>query len=476
MARTKILATMGPSIDSVAIIEELIDTGVNAFRINFSHANATVHSKSIDKIRQAAKNKGVHIGVLADLQGPKIRVGKFINGSVTLKEGSNFEFSTTLANDQGNQDCVAVEYEDLIKDCQVGNTLLLDDGLIQLEVTDKSATSLFCRVIMGGELKNNKGINLKGGGLSADALTEKDIADIADIAKLDVDFVAISFVRTAQCVRNAKKILKQHNCNPLIVSKIERVEAVEDKNLSEIIDESDLIMIARGDLAVEIGDAELLGIQKSIVRLCLRKNRIVIVATQMMESMIENPMPTRAEVMDVANAVIDGTDAVMLSAESAVGQYPVKTVEAMHRVIEGAEKTSLAIEHQGFLDNTVKNTDEVIALSAMHAVNHLERVSAVICMTSSGNTPKLLSRFNSNFPIYAFSRVIKSLRSMSLTRNVYPYDGSQLPKNDRQSFNDVINVLKQEGKIKKNDYVIFTFGEVVGKIGGTNSILINQVE
>ena len=475
MTRTKILATMGPAIDDVDILEQIFKLGVNAIRLNFSHGSAEQHKKSAERIRIAEARVGKIIGILADLQGPKIRIAQFEQGSIQLQRGDDFELSCTHPTGEGNQNVVAVDYSDLITDCHKGDSLLLDDGLIEMQVRSKSKTSLFCKVLMGGELKNRKGINLRGGGLSAPSLTAKDIKDMDTIAEIDADFVAVSFVRGPDCVSTARKFLQQRGCEALIVSKIERVEAVQPKNLDAIVAESDLVMIARGDLAVEVGDAELVGIQKNLIKKCLRMKRNVIVATQMMESMIHNPQPTRAEVMDVANAVIDGTDAVMLSAESAVGKYPIETVTAMHRVIEGAEKNPLSVENNVF-EARVEHTNEVIALSAMYALNHLENVAAVVCMTSSGNTPRLLSRFNSHFPIYSFSRLSKSLRKMTLTRNVYPYDASSMQGNDRDSLSVVIELLKKADKIKVGDNVIFTFGDVVGKVGGTNCIQICKVE
>jgi len=475
MTRTKILATLGPASNSVAMLTQLFKAGVDVVRLNFSHGSAEQHIQAAQNVRVAEARVGKSIGILADLQGPKIRVAQFVNGQITLKKDAKFELSGTHPEKEGNDNVVAVEYPDLIKDCQVGNVLLLDDGLIKLTIDRKSKTSLFCTVEIGGVLKNNKGINLSGGGLSAPALTEKDIADLHTIAKIDADFVALSFVKSPDCIQTARKLLAKHKSNAHIVSKIERVEAVEPQNLEQIVKASDVIMIARGDLAVEVGDAALLGIQKNLIKTCLQMHRSVIVATQMMESMINNPVPTRAEVMDVANAVIDGTDAVMLSAESAVGKYPVETVAAMRRIIRGAEKNPLSQSHSDLFKVSVSRIDEVIALAAMFTVSHHKNIAAVICLTSSGNTPTLLSRFNSVIPIYAFSRNHESLRRMTMVRNVYPFDASNFHGEDSICLDIAIEHLMRDKKLSKGEFIIKIFGNEAGKIGGTNSIQISKI-
>src|ERR671912_1230991 len=332
--RTKIVATLGPASSDPKTLSRMIEAGLDVVRMNFSHGTAAEHKKRVDLIRQLARKAGRAVGVLVDLQGPKIRIGKFEEGRITLQGGEAFVLDAS--RDMGDQGGVGLDYKDLPQDVHKGDTLLLDDGRIVLAVKGVKGSRITTGVSQGGVLSNNKGINRLGGGLTAPALTEKDMRDIVTAAELKADFLGISFPRSGEDIRWARELMRKAGGNSLIVAKIERAEAIEA--LEEILDASDAIMVARGDLAVEVGDAVVPALQKRMIKLAREKNRAVITATQMMESMITNPIPTRAEVSDVANAVLDGTDAVMLSAETATGQFPVETVAAMARVCVEAEK------------------------------------------------------------------------------------------------------------------------------------------
>ena len=474
MNRTKIVATMGPATESAKMIEKMLRAGVNVFRLNFSHASET-HIERAKKIRTVADKLGFNVAILADLQGPKIRIAKFTEGAVTLENGSTFILDMLYDRNAGTSERVGIDYPDLVKDCKVGDLLLLDDGLIKVKVIDSDDSTLTCSVINGGVLKNNKGINLQGGGLSAPALTDKDKADIKIVSEIQADFVAVSFVREANDIVLTRQLLKAAGCTAHIVAKIERTEAINDAdNLDAIIRASDVLMVARGDLGVEVGDAELVGIQKMLIRRSRELNKVVITATQMMESMISNPIPTRAEVMDVANAVLDGTDAVMLSAETAVGKYPVETVEAMGRIIAGAEKHPNTRQIKERLEIHVDKVDESIALSAMFTANRLHNVRAIICLTSSGNTPLLMSRINSQHTIFAFSSSLPAQRRMALYRNV---QSLQLAANsDNQlRYQQAVVELKKRQLVNTNDYVIVTYGDISGTVGGSNNMKILKV-
>lgn len=334
--RTKIVATLGPATDAKDVLDEMIQAGMDVVRVNFSHGTHEDHIKRAENVRNRARAHGHQVGVLADLQGPKIRIERFKEGMINLEENDNFIFDTALDADAGTWERVGVTYKNLHEDVSRGDTLLLDDGLLVLWVEEVQGTEVRCRVVVGGRLTNNKGINRLGGGLSAAALTDKDREDIRVAAAMGADYVAISFPRCADDIHEARELLRAAGGHGCIVAKIERAEALDA--LEEIIEAADAVMIARGDLGVEIGDAELPAVQKRIIRVARAHDRVVITATQMMQSMIENPIPTRAEVFDVANAVIDGTDAVMLSAETAAGRYPAKVIEAMDRICAGAER------------------------------------------------------------------------------------------------------------------------------------------
>ena len=415
LRRTKIVATLGPATDDPKVLDELISAGVDVVRINTSHGEHATHAERAENLRNRARASGRQVGVLVDLQGPKIRIGRFRDGAVTLKTGDTFILDTGWDIADGNQERVGVTYTPLSSDVARGDTLLLNDGAIELWVDNVEGTEVRCQVVVGGKLSDNKGLNKKGGGLSAPALTEKDLADIRFAAEMEADYLAVSFVRSAEDVNKARELLRESGGQGGIVAKMERAEAMDV--MEEIIEASDAIMVARGDLGVEIGDAELPAVQKKLISLARDMNRVVITATQMMESMIENPIPTRAEVFDVANAVLDGTDAVMLSGETAVGKFPAKAVAAMDRVCKEAENQSSARRSQHRLHTVFGRIDEAIAMATMYTANHLG-VAAIAALTESGSTPKWMSRISSGIPIYAMTDHVGTRRQVTLYRVV----------------------------------------------------------
>ena len=475
--RTKIVATLGPATNTQVAIEKLIKAGATVFRLNFSHGSADDHRERASMVRAAAANLGAHVAILGDLQGPKIRVSTFKNGAVMLDEGQPYVLDADLPKGEGDEHQVGIDYKELPQDVTAGDLLLLDDGRIQLTVNKVEGSRVYTTVTVGGKLSNNKGINRQGGGLTAPALTDKDKRDIITAAEIDVDFLAVSFPRCGDDLRLARELAQAAGSEARIMAKIERAEAVADNDtLDDIIRASDAVMVARGDLGVEIGDAELVGQQKRIIARSRQLNRVVITATQMMESMIESPMPTRAEVMDVANAVLDGTDAVMLSAETAAGKYPTETVRAMARVCDGAEKHPSVQISKHRMDVTFTEISETIALSAMYAANHLDGIKAIITLTESGYTAKLMSRITSPQPIYALSRHTKTLNKMALYRGVYPafFDSTLL---QGQPLADAaIDAIKQQAGLKSGDLVILTHGDVMETIGASNTCKIVQVK
>ncbi|MGI5309847.1 pyruvate kinase [Rheinheimera sp. WS51] len=475
--RTKIVATLGPATNSLNAIEKLIKAGASVFRLNFSHGNADDHKERAAMVRQAAENLKVHVAILGDLQGPKIRVSTFKDNAVTLEEGQAFVLDAKLAKGEGDQHQVGIDYKKLPQDVSAGDLLLLDDGRIQLQVDSIEGDKVLTTVTVGGVLSNNKGINRQGGGLTAPALTEKDKQDILTAAEIKVDFLAVSFPRSGDDMRLARDLAQKAGSNARLMAKIERAEAVaDDETLDDIIRASDAVMVARGDLGVEIGDAELVGQQKRIISRSRQLNRVVVTATQMMESMIESPMPTRAEVMDVANAVLDGTDAVMLSAETAAGKYPTETVRAMARVCEGAEKHPSVQISKHRMDSAFTEVSETIALSAMYAANHLSGIKAIIALTESGYTAKLMSRITSPQPIYALSRHDKALNQMALYRGVYPAFFDSTTVGDEALADAAIDTIKHKANLQSGDLVIITHGDVMETVGASNTCRIVQVK
>ncbi|MDC3315869.1 pyruvate kinase [Candidatus Thioglobus sp.] len=473
--RTKILATLGPSTDNPEVLKGILDAGVNVVRINFSHNNEKEHLERIAQIRKYEKENDIFIGILMDLQGPKIRISAFKDGKIELNNGDHFALDAELDESEGNQDSVGIAYKELPNDLNVGNTLLLDDGKIILEVKQISGQKIFTEVKQGGILSNNKGINLRGGGLSASALTNKDKKDIITAAKADADYVAISFPINADDVRETKRLLLKAGSNASVIAKIERAESLQEDVITEIIQESAGIMVARGDLGVEIGDPQLPAQQKRLILLARANDRFVITATQMLESMITSPIPTRAEVFDVANAVLDGTDAVMLSAETAVGAHPVNAVKTMNDVCLEAEKSPTAKVSHHRLHEHFEGIDETIAMSSMYAANHIG-ARVVATLTQTGKTALWMSRISSNIAIFAMSDNYKTLKKVTIYRGVYP---CYIDKTSADDWNDVnshvIENLESKAVVARGDVVIVTKGMHKDKSGGTNLMKILRV-
>ncbi len=471
--RTKIIATLGPSTDDPHVLDKIIEAGVDVVRINFSHGTADEHLERAEKVRNRARAHGRQVGVLADLQGPKIRIEKFEKGKITLNEGDRFIIDPQMDPMTGNQDCVGTSYKQLPDDVSRGDTLLLDDGRLVFWVDEVCSSEVICRVVVGGTLSDRKGINKQGGGLSAPALTEKDREDILTAAKMEADYLAVSFPREAKDIYDARELLRNAGGKGAIIAKIERSEALPV--IDSIIEASDAIMIARGDLGVEIGDAALPPVQKELIHKARCMNRVVITATQMMESMIENQIPTRAEVFDVANAVLDGTDAVMLSAETAAGKYPDKAISAMHRICLEAEKQNVAKVSDHRIHTAFNNIDEAIAMAAMYSANHLN-VKAIAGLTESGKTSLWMSRISSGIPIYAMTRRVETRRKVTLYRGVYPVSFDSTVFTDHNELNrEAIDELRRRGAIRDGDMVIITKGDLMGVDGGTNAMKIVKV-
>jgi len=474
MRRTKIIATLGPATDGAEKLEKLFKAGVDVVRLNFSHGTWDDHQRQIDRVRAVAKRMGRHIGILGDLQGPKIRINCFKNGYVRLEEGQSFALDSELGPFAGNDKEVGVAYEQLAQDVKADDVLLLDDGLIAMAVESVKGTRINCRVKIGGTLSDKKGINRQGGGMSAPALTDKDLDDLRRAAAADIDWIAVSFVRDSDDVHQARQLLEETGGSAHIIAKIERAEAMG--NLDAIINASDGVMVARGDLGVEMGFAGLAGMQKTIIRMSRNRHKVCITATQMMESMIHSQTPTRAEVSDVANAVMDGTDAVMLSAETAVGEYPDKAVATMAEVCIGAEtyhqSTSRMSRHR--MADRFGAVDEAIAMAVMYTANHLD-VQAIIALTESGSTALWLSRIRSDIPIFAFASSERTRCRISLYRGVYPVAYTNIHEHTKPVFVDVCRILMDQGHVNEDDLVIFTKGALRGVSGGTNEMRILSV-
>ena len=473
MRRTKIVATLGPATDDIDIIDELVRAGVDVVRLNFSHGSHEEQKKRAEMVRESAERLGRVVGVLADMQGPKIRTERFTDKKVNLIKGEKFTLDADMDPLAGTKKAVGITYKSLVDDVKPGDTLLLDDGRMTMDVESVEGSKIHCVITQTGPLSDKKGINLLGGGLSAPALTDKDREDIKAAADIQADYVAISFVSSAADVNDARKLLRDAGGYGGIVAKVERAEALEV--IDEIIEASDAIMVARGDLGVEVGDAELPAIQKDMISRARAMDTIVITATQMMESMIENPIPTRAEVFDVANAVHDGTDAVMLSGETAAGNYPVKVVNAMSRICESAEQHPRVMKSDHRSHLMFDRVDEAIAMATMYTANHLN-VDAIGALTESGSTVLWMSRISSGIPIYALSPLEKTRRKVSLYRGVYPIsiDFEQIGKFNISS--KVAALLNDKGIVKKGDQIIITRGDFLGEqAGGTNAMKIVSI-
>jgi pyruvate kinase len=474
LRRTKIVATIGPATDDPHVLEEMLHEGLDVVRINASHGNRDDQRRRLTLLRETAQRVDKSIGVLLDLGGPKIRIESFQTGKVMLEEGKPFVLDTAMDSKSGNVDAVGVAYKNLPRDVTPGDTLLLNDGQIILNVDSVAGSRIMTRVKVGGELSDRKGLNRQGGGISAPALSDKDRDDIRFAAEEGIDYIAVSFARSANDIEQARALARKSKSDARILAKIERQEAVQ--NLAEIADAADAIMVARGDLGVEMGYAELTGLQKTIIHESRVRNKVVITATQMMESMIHNPMPTRAEVSDVSNAVMDGTDAVMLSAETAMGRYPVKAVKAMAQVIEGAEKYQLRherVRHRS--DGLFKSQEEAIAMAVMYTANHM-KLRAIVALTESGATPLWMSRIRSDIPIYAFTRHEVTRRRVTLYRGVYPvvYDVPDA-NSPQELYGSIFKRLLELSLVERGDLVILTKGELSGIEGGTNSLQILKV-
>ncbi|ABI39121.1 pyruvate kinase [Shewanella sp. MR-4] len=469
--RTKIVTTLGPATDRDDNLRRIIAAGANVVRLNFSHGSPEDHLKRATQAREIAKELGVHVAILGDLQGPKIRVSTFKdNKKVQLNLGQAYILDAELGKGEGDENQVGIDYKQLPDDVKIGDILMLDDGRVQLRVERVEGRKVHTTVTVAGPLSNNKGINKQGGGLSAAALTEKDKADILTAAMIQVDYLAVSFPRSGADLEYARSLAQQAGSNALIVAKVERAEAVaSEEAMDDVILASDVVMVARGDLGVEIGDAALVAVQKKLIARSRQLNKIVITATQMMESMISSPMPTRAEVMDVANAVLDGTDAVMLSAETAAGDFPEETVKAMANVCIGAESHPSVKVSKHRLDARFTSVEETIALSTMYAANHLEGVKAIIALTESGATPKLMSRISSSLPILGLSRHETTLAKMALYRGVLPiyFDSTIYPADELAQ--KALESLTTAGYLQSGDLVLMTKGDAMETIGGTNT-------
>jgi len=472
LRRTKIVATLGPASTDQTVLENMIRAGVDLVRMNFSHGSAQDHMARADTVRAAAAAVGRTVGILADLQGPKIRIRKFENDKIILNKGDAFILDASL-DGLGNQQRVGLDYKELPNDVEVGTVLLLNDGMLEFHVTGVKGTEVHCVVVRGGVLSNNKGINRKGGGLTAPALTDKDKEDIKTAALIKADYLAVSFPRTGDDMRLARELMNAAGGKSLLMAKIERAEAIPV--LHDIIEASDAIMVARGDLSVEVGDAAVPGLQKKMIKMARAQNRLVITATQMMESMITSPIPTRAEVSDVANAVLDGTDAVMLSAETAVGDYPVETIEAMARICLKAE----AETEESYTDKRMQHVkftrvDQSIAMSALYAASHF-KVKAIVALTQSGSTALWMSRSSVSVPIFALTPKLETLSKVTLFSGVHPIAFKPTSKDPSATLIEAENELVSRGLVEDGDLVVFTVGESIGKSGHTNTLKIVKI-
>jgi pyruvate kinase len=470
--RTKIIATLGPATDAPEALRALIEAGADVLRINLSHGTHKEQAFRADQVRVMALSLKKEVAILADLRGPKIRLQQFIDDSVMLKTDDTFTLDASEKAPLGDQAGVGVTYQGLADDVSPGDLLLLDDGLVTMRVVEVRGRKIVCRVVAGGVLGNRKGINVQGGGLSLPGIAEHDIEDIPRAAAMGADYLAVSFPRNADDMNEARRRLREAGSQAQLVAKIERTEAIT--NLEEIIAASDAVLIARGDLGVEIGDAELPGLQKLITSKSLEQNRVVITATQMMQSMVESPIPTRAEVLDVANSVFDGTDAVMLSAETAVGNHPHLVVEAMNRICLGAERHCDTRLDTARLNVQFQRIDQAIAMATMFTATHVS-VRAIVALTESGSTAQWLSRVRSSVPIFALSPVRDSRRRMALYRGVYPVAHDLPSKNVEEALAEGVRLLVHQGHIKVGDRIILTMGESTGNEGGTNSLRLVQI-
>jgi len=469
---TKIVATLGPASSDPAVLERMIRAGVDVVRLNFSHGTAEDHLKRADLVKSIGAKVGRTVAIMCDLQGPKIRVGKFKDGKVTLEKGQSFILDAGCELGDGAR--AGLDYKELPRDVGAGAVLLLDDGKIVLDVTAVRGEEVHTRVRHGGVLSNNKGINRQGGGLTAAALTPKDMEDIRTAAKIKADYLAVSFPKSGADMYMARELLRAAGGKAFLIAKIERAEAVAPPALVEIMSACEGIMVARGDLAVEVGDASVPALQKRMIRMAREHNKLTITATQMMESMISSPVPTRAEVSDVANAVLDGTDAVMLSAESASGRYPVEAIEAMHRICVEAEQTQPVNLEREFLDRVFTRVDQSIAMAGLFTAIHL-KVKAIATLTESGSTALWMSRLNCGVPIYALTAQTATRYRCALFRDVFPLMVKYVGRDREELLREAEKVLVENQAVKAGDLIVLTIGEPIGKSGGTNTMKIVKV-
>ena len=466
---TKIVATLGPACNKPDVLRRMLAAGVDVVRLNLSHGTAKDHVELATLVREVARALGREVAIMADLQGPKIRIGRFADGKIELVPGATFILDAEC--ERGDATRVGLDYRELVQDVGPGSMLLLDDGLIKLEVESVDGPRITTRVILGGMLSNNKGINRMGGGLSAPALTTKDMDDVKTAAQLQADYLAVSFPKSKEDMYMARQLMRAAGGRAMLIAKIERAEAIPA--LEEIIDASDGIMVARGDLAVEVGNAAVPGLQKRMLRAAREHNKLTITATQMMESMIHNPVPTRAEVSDVANAVLDGTDAVMLSAETAAGRYPVETVETMAQICVEAEKSDPVQLDRDFMNRTFTRIDQSIAMATLFTAYHL-KVKAIASLTDSGSTALWMSRHNCGCPIFALTPKVETQRRMALLRNVTSLFLKQSTDRD-EALRAAEDLLLTHSHVQRGDMIVLTIGEPMGKSGGTNTMKIVRV-
>ena len=473
MRSTKIVATLGPASSDAAVLRRMLDAGVDVLRFNFSHGSAEGHLARARLVRDLAAETGREVAIMADMQGPKVRIGKFEAGRVQLQAGERFVLDAHC--DIGNAQRVGLDYKELPKDVRPSDVLLLNDGLLVLDVERVAGGEIFTTVRVGGELSDSKGINKQGGGLSAPALTAKDVRDIETAMACGADYIAVSFVKNRTDIEMARQLAviagQKHGLRPSIIAKIERAEAIPA--LREIVDAADGVMVARGDLAVEVGNAAVPALQKRIIRMARESNKLAITATQMMESMIVNASPTRAEVSDVANAVLDGTDAVMLSAETASGRYPVEVVETMASIVFEADRSETPGLDQQFLNETFTRVDQSIAYGALFTAAHLH-CAAIVALTESGSTALWMSRHDIDVPIYAMTPSTATQRRLALYRNVRPLHFPITDDRDR-ALGAAEQLLLERGRVKPGDLIVLTCGEPMGQPGGTNTLKIVRV-
>ncbi len=473
MRSTKIVATLGPASSEPKLLQRLLAAGVDVVRFNFSHGKPEDHLNRAKLVREAAAAAGREVAIMADLQGPKIRVGRFEDGKIELQDGARFVLDASC--EMGNAERACLDYKDLPKDVRAGDVLLLNDGLIVLDVNSVAGSQIITTVRIGGVLTNNKGINKQGGGLSAPALTAKDVRDIETAMECGADYMAVSFVKNRTDVEMARRLAniagEKYGIRPLIIAKIERAEAIPA--LKEIVEASDGIMVARGDLAIEVGNAAVPALQKRMIKMARAHNKLAITATQMMESMIVNAVPTRAEVSDVANAVLDGTDAVMLSAETASGKYPVEVVETMAAIVLEADRSETVGLDQQFMNETFTRVDQSIAYGALFTAFHL-RCAAICALTESGSTALWMSRHDVDIPIYALTPSVTTQRRLALYRNVRPLPFPISDERDK-ALSAAELLLLEQSRVNRGDLIVLTCGEPMGQPGGTNTMKIVRV-